>query len=146
MIFFRTPHVTIFWDEPAKAVLADWHAGPPSSTEFRDALNRGIELLVQKGARHWLADTRKFAYPTPEDEAWSATDWLTRALAAGLERLAVIMPEDALNRIAVHARVTEIAQAGVITAYFGTLDGARAWLASARPATSPPLPGVNRGA
>lgn len=49
-----------------------------------------------------------------------------------MTRLAVIMSEDALERVAVHGRVTEIAQNGVTTAYFDTVDEAREWLLSVK--------------
>jgi hypothetical protein len=79
-----------------------------------------------------VADTRKLAYPSREDEKWSIDVWFPRALEAGMTRLAVIMPEDALERVAVHGRVTEIAQNGVTTAYFDTVDEAREWLLSVK--------------
>lgn len=132
MIYFEAPHVTIHWDEMAQAVFAEWHGGPLDSIEFRAALNHALVLLIEREARNWLADLRKFAYPSVEDREWSINEWFPCARKAGIARLALVMPDDELERVSVYSRTIRMANDGVTTAYFATVDEAKEWLMSAK--------------
>ena len=59
-------------------------------------------------------------------------DWFARILAAGLTRLAMVLPESGLAKMNINAVVSRVADR-LEVAYFATLDDARNWL------TRPPV-------
>lgn len=127
MVYFDERFLTIHWDEPTQAVWAEWKevvTGEP----FRRGLNAGLELIHEKKARNWLADT-KLLGPVPiEDLKWTNEDWMPRALAAGLRRMAFVIPKKVVVQMAVKDVVSKVDESALSTAHFNTLDEARAWL------------------
>ena len=64
--------------------------------EYRNTLNKGLELLAQKRSRKWLADMWKVAVMSQEDVKWSQQDWRPRAAKAGLKRTTMVLSESTL--------------------------------------------------
>src|SRR5688572_8968572 len=76
-----------------------------SSEQFRDFLNKGLEKLIEKKKLHkqilWLADTRKHVVQPDKDTQWVADDWNPRAIKAGIEHVAFVLPENVFGKISV---------------------------------------------
>lgn len=83
--------LSIFWDDELECVIMKW-SGFARDDEFRDGLNRGLQLLSEKRARLWLADMRGLGAVTREDQDWSNSNWFPRAVKQGLRFLAMIAP------------------------------------------------------
>ena len=63
---------------------------------FRHLLNSGIEVLQEHGATKWLSDDRLHVQLPEEDTIWAKTDFFPRAMEAGWQHWAIVMPPRAL--------------------------------------------------
>ena len=91
-------------------------------------LNAGLELVLQKKSRRWLADTKNLGAVSAEDLKWTNEEWIPRVVAAGVRSMAFIMPKKVVAKIVVKSGVSRIDENELSTSYFGTIDDARAWL------------------
>ena len=129
MIYFQAPFVKISWDEAIKAVCLEWQ-GQTYGENLKKGLNTGLKLLAEKKAEKWLADTEKLGVFGKADEEWINTDWYPRILNSGLKHMAIIIPKNALARIAVNSQMSKVPGTMLEMAYFDNQETARAWLRS----------------
>jgi hypothetical protein len=106
MIFFESRVASVEWRADISAVELRWKTFAKGD-EFKEALNKGLELAQMKGAKKWLGDTSQMSAIAPEDQQWSNTDWFPRALAAGLQKMAVVMPKSALAKMSVQSIINK---------------------------------------
>jgi hypothetical protein len=132
MVYFQESFVKISWDEDAQAVVIEW-LGPARGENLKIGLNAGLKLLAEKNKGKWLADTKKLGVFGKTDEEWANTDWLPRAVTAGLRKMAFVIPESALGRMTLDAVIRNSTREGLglESAFFDNLEDARAWLRSA---------------
>ena len=136
-IFFRTPGVAVLrWDPGSGAVFIEWH-GWADSTEFALLLEAGLRALKQYHGSRWLADCRNMKTIAQADQDWLDRSWFPRMLAAGLQRMAVLMPKNALAKMSVETILGKVPGTKLEVSYFATVGAAREWLT--RPATKPPI-------
>lgn len=132
MIFVDEPFVTISANDAERCVevvVKDFAEGKP----YRDAMLKGLELLKKKGYARWFADMRRAAVIDPADAKWLSEDWTRAGKKAGLERIAMVMPERALsamqmNRLTKGDAGQKVKELAIESQMFGSLDEARAWL------------------
>ena len=62
------------------------------------------------------------------DQDWMAQNWMPRALAAGLRRMALVIPKSALAHMNLEQMLSKVPRSVLQVAYFATVDEARAWL------------------
>jgi SpoIIAA-like len=127
MVYFNERFLTIHWDEDTQAVWAEWKeavGGEP----FHRGLNAGLELIVKKKARKWLADTKLLGAVPTEDVKWTNEDWMPRVLSAGLRCMAFVTPKKVVVQMAVKNVVSNVDENALSVGHFETLDEARAWL------------------
>lgn len=62
------------------------------NTEYREALNKGIECLAAKKYRNWLASTTSLVVINSEDQQWIKNEWIPKAISAGLRYFAAMQP------------------------------------------------------
>lgn len=127
MLHFEERSLTIHWDDDTKIIWAEWKE-TPSAEIYRRGLNAGLELLQQKKARKWLADTRLLGALQTEDVKWGNEDWMPRMLAAGLRWMAFVTPKKVIAKMMVKNVVSRIDAHDLSMAHFETLDEARDWL------------------
>lgn len=133
-VVVELPHLRIFWDEGLRAVHLLW-LEPTGGAPLREGLDRGLEVLRDKGAARWLADLKWLGVMTKADEAWVNEDWFGRAIRSGMRWLAVVNPESSLSTMSVReimesAKTRERVMSDQVKAHsFETLADARAWLA-----------------
>jgi hypothetical protein len=139
-VFFNRPGVaTVLWDPTLQAVTTEWH-GWADRAEFTAVLESSlIALKTHHGSRALVDSRRQRALPWP-DEDWVSEQWYSKALAAGLTRLALVIPESALAMMSIDDVVSRV-RGNLEVAYFGTVPDAREWLTApptlVRPADSP---------
>ncbi len=129
MDYFDSPSITIRWNEKDRNVEQEWK-GYASSEDYRIIADKTLALLVEKGAADLLTDTRGMEVILPDDQAWTEADWVPRAMAAGLRRMAVVMPEKAVAQLSV-ARLSDrvdFETIGLERVFFDSVEKARAWL------------------
>lgn len=124
-------------DESVPCLLITWRGYAPS-VAYRRVLE--LSLTAWQAAqrkqpparplRGAIADTRLFTALAPEDQAWAVTSWNPRILAAGLRRIAFIIPASIFGQLAVTDTLSQTDAAGQLleTALFDDLENARQWL------------------
>ena len=132
MVYLDTPHVRVWWDDEARFVGIEWRAYVEGPT-YREPLNLAIELMKEKKTSKMLSDMRRMKAVTQADQEWVNKDWLPRAIAAGSNCTAMVVPESAvammsLNRIM--GKVGKVVNTGETSAYFKSMEEAKQWLAS----------------
>jgi len=127
------PHLRILWVEELAAIHMQWLA-PVGGAPFRDGLDDGLAALVERGARHWLADLKQLGVINRSDEAWLNEDWFPRAVDAGMRWLAIVNPESSLSTISIREIMQGVSAKKLIdsdllvTHSFEDLRDALAWL------------------
>jgi hypothetical protein len=138
-VLVNSPGVAVLkWDATAGAVHIEWQ-GWADSTEFALLLEAGLRALQQYHGSRWLADCRNMKTIEQSDQEWLDRSWFPRMLAAGLQRMAVLMPKSALAKMNVQNILGKVPGTKLQVAYFATVSEARQWLT--RPATNPPIGG-----
>ena len=125
---FETDFVKVFWDDATGAVHLRW-SGFVNSAQLREGLEAGLALVEEKGARRWVGDCTRLGPMSSEEQAWVNTDWFPRLLAAGMERMAVIMPAKVIASMAVDNIMQEVEGTSLVTCHFGDYDEGCAWVA-----------------
>ena len=75
-----------------------------------------------------LADCRRQKGLRAADQVRANEVWLPRALAAGLKRMAVVLPTSGLAAANLKERLAKARPAALEVAYFTTPEEARVWL------------------
>lgn len=126
---YESAHLEIEYDPDCDAVRMVWKrfvSGEP----FREGLNRGVELLRERGANNWYADLRELGAVDEEDQEWSNEEWFPRAIAAGVQHMAIVRPESVVAEMSVDNIMQEVEGTDLETHNFDDPDEAEAWLAS----------------
>ena len=129
MIYFDEPYLAIHWDATTRCVVMEWKRFARSK-DFRLGLEKGLELVKKKATGKWLADMRNMGVLSQADQNWSNEDWFPRALAAGINRMALIVPSSTLSKMAVDAIMSKVEGTDLETAYFDDVEKAKKWLRS----------------
>ena len=131
-VYFNLPGVAIVkWDPASQAAHMEWQ-GWASPTEFKAANDALVQAITEHHSTKVLGDSRQIKVIQKTDQEWVNRDWFPRILAAGLTRMALVVPQSGLAKMNIDDLVSRVADR-LDVAYFATLDDARKWLA--RPAT-----------
>jgi hypothetical protein len=134
--FFNRPGVAIVrWDPTCKAAHIEWQ-GWADPAEFAAANDALILALRQHGGSRALGDCRNMKVIKQSDQEWVRRDWIPRVLAAGLRRIALVIPKSGLAMMNVQETLSRVPGTKLDVAYFATIEEARAWLS--RPITLTP--------
>ncbi len=126
-ILFDEPYLTIHWNPNDKIVMMEWKSFV-FGAEFRHALDQGLDVIIQNNTHRWLADLRHLGVLSPADEKWSNEDWFPRALANGITRMALVLPERAVATMSVKNIMKKVDDDVLVTNYFATVEEAYDWL------------------
>jgi hypothetical protein len=138
-VYYAAPGVaTVRWEPESELVLVVWE-GWSNSKEFAALLAAEIEALTEHHGSRLLADCRRQRVLSPADQARDS-EWLPRAIAAGLKRLAIVLPTSGLATMNIRDRLGKAPGTTLEIAYFDGVDEARTWLTGAprRPTDSEP--------
>jgi hypothetical protein len=129
--YFNLPGVAIVkWDAASQAAHMEWQ-GWAAPAEFRAANDALVQAITDHHSSKVLGDSRQVKVMQQADQDWVNGDWFPRILAAGLTRMALVLPKSGLAKMNIDDMVSRVADQ-LDVAYFETLDDARTWLA--RPA------------
>jgi hypothetical protein len=120
-------HLMIHWDAAGKAVVMEWKTFA-SGPAFRNGLDMGLDTIMKKGSHRWLADLRELSVVGSSDRDWSNEDWFPRAIAGGITRMALVVPNGVLAQMSVDMIMSKVDDIGLETHYFDSVDEARKWL------------------
>jgi hypothetical protein len=127
-VFFNRPGVaTVLWDPAIQAVSTEWH-GWADRAEFVAVLEASLRALKKHHGSKGLVDSRRQrALPWP-DQDWVSRQWFPRAISAGLQRLALVVPESELVMKGIEEVVSTVQGTSLEVAYFATRAEASSWL------------------
>lgn len=97
---------------------------------FRDALNKGVEVFEQYGAKKWLSDDRKQTAVSKEDLEWGDKDWFPRLAKLGWKYWAIVAPEKVVGQLTLKRLADAYSARGVTTRMFTSVEEAMKWLES----------------
>ncbi len=127
-VYLDIPGVALVkWDAAARAAHMQW-LGWATPAEFRAANDALVTAIVEHHATKVLGDSRLIRVIQQTDQNWINSDWFPRILAAGLTRMALVIPASGLAKMNIDDMVSRVADQ-LDVAYFATLDEARQWLA-----------------
>lgn len=113
----------------------NWHTFATGET-YREGLDAGLELAIQKNARNWLADLRDLGTVTEDDREWTHDDWHPRAFDASLQNMAIVQPTSVVTNMSVEDTVTEVGE-NTTSRIFDDRDDATEWLQESSRDTAP---------
>jgi hypothetical protein len=127
-IFQQELSFHVGYDADARCVVAIWR-GVRESGLFRLQNEHVLAELAQRGASKLLCDSRYFLGPL--DGEWLATDWLPRAVQAGLRVCAMVAPVYYAHHMAVRTVANTLDPQRLRLEYFTAPEEARRWLRAA---------------
>jgi stage II sporulation SpoAA-like protein len=128
-IYFNVAGVaTVSWDEMQATVLVEWD-GWANSAEFRALLEAELTALKEHGGSRLLIDCRRQRPLLPADLERADRDWLPRAVASGLARFAIVLPDSDLAALDLRSREVKFQKSALQVRYFANPEEATLWLA-----------------
>ena len=129
MLFFESPELRIDWDESCRSVVMEWK-GFVTGKAFREFVDKGLELLVQKRGCKWLADLSNMGVMSQDDQNWADIDWFPRAVKSGVKYMAMVRPQKVIPQMSVRNVLERVEDLEIETQYFTKKEDAIAWLCS----------------
>lgn len=129
-VYFDHPGVAVVtWDPTLEAVHVEWQ-GWASSSEREACLEAGRQALTDYRGARWLVDGRAMKAVKQADQDWIDRSWFPRVLAAGLRKMAMVVPNSSLARMNVQDILSRVPDTRLDVAYFVSVEEAREWLAT----------------
>jgi hypothetical protein len=132
MFLLKEKYGSLTYDSTVPCIIATFD-GFMSSEQFRDFLNKGLDHLIEKKNGHnrilWLADTRKHVVQPDKDTQWVADEWNPRALKAGINHVAFVLPENVFGGLSVKKYAENSGKKGdsMVVQMFGDIESAKNW-------------------
>ena len=127
-VFFNRPGVAVLrWEPKSRAVCIEWQ-GWADPTEFAAALEAGLGALVEHRGSRWLADCRDMKAIQQSDQEWLDRSWFPRMIAAGLQRMAVVIPKSGLVMTNLEDIMRKVPGNEIDVAWFATVAEAETWI------------------
>lgn len=137
-IIYRTSFVQLHHDPTGATLETEW-LDFTNSEQLRSTLTEALRLARQHRIKAWVANNTLLRTIRPADQDWINQEWFPEFTKLGVQRLAIVESQDALNRMAINS-IMQRATAHIPfdTQYFAGADEARRWAAEATtaPATT----------
>jgi len=135
-VYFNRPSLALVnWDPESKVVRTEWQ-GWADPDEFIAVLMAAVRALEEHPRSRGLVDSRRQKVVQQSDQDWVNRNWFPRALASGMTRLAVIVPESGIALLNIKEVLSRVPGTELDVAYFATPEEANAWLTG--PPSKPP--------
>jgi hypothetical protein len=129
-VVYRTSFLNLHHD-PAGATLETEWLGFVNSEQLRSSLLEALRLARQLRIRGWIANNLLLRTIRPADQDWINHVWFPDFAKLGVDRMAVIISQDGLNRMGIDnimQRATD--HLPFDTQHFADAAEARRWAAS----------------
>ncbi|MEP0986240.1 hypothetical protein [Ekhidna sp.] len=120
-------HCKIYLEQDLNCIRLVWN-GFSKPDDFQEACNFALDLLVENNASMVIADNRNASVVSKENQAWLAQEWYPMAYAKGFRTSAVIVGDNALNKISIKKIENSRTGGEFTTRHFETLEEAKEWL------------------
>ncbi|MEA2657353.1 MAG: hypothetical protein QOI23_2718 [Chloroflexota bacterium] len=125
-VYLDKSFLSIRLDRQAKCVLAEWK-GFANSNELRAGSDDVLKAIREVSAALLIIDTLGSEGVTPIDQLWIRDTFGPSLAKAGIRRLAMVVPQRGLARVATDAIRTRTTQSLIVTREFSTVSEAIAW-------------------
>ena len=129
IILFEKPFLVIEWDADNKLLIQNWK-GFASSSQFREGIEKSVEIFRQKQVLRLLSNTKESSVVKKEDTEWAATYALGNMVKNGLKAVAFIVPTSVFAGVSVSNFEEKSHEMPVVLKYFDDVDKAIEWLIS----------------
>gem|GEM_PF-833687 len=120
------PWLSIRWDGDHKCVYAEW-IGFANSVEFRASTMAILEAIRQKSSAALVSDNRRLEGVADADQLWLRDTWMPLAVAAGVKRIAVVLPGQGLGKVASEDIISRFGNTVFVTRTFTIVSEATKW-------------------
>jgi hypothetical protein len=127
-VFADEPWLAVQADRESRCVYAEWK-GFANSGEFRAGTTRILDAIRDIGAASLISDNRRFEGVTAQDQLWIRDTWTPLAVASGLARIAVVVAQRGLGKIATEQILSQVGMRAFSTRTFTTVSEAMEWAA-----------------
>jgi hypothetical protein len=124
------PWLSIEWDAANGCVYSEWR-GFANSNEFRASLLKIIDALRVHNSGLLVSDNRRLEGVAETDQLWIRDTWTPLAVAAGLRRIAAVVPQRGLGKIATQEVLGQVGMKVFATRTFTTVSEATEWVSEA---------------
>lgn len=124
-----TDYATLWYHPETKIVHHQMHRFTYGE-QFRQLLDRGLEIFQEHGANKWLSDDRKNSALPAVDAEWALNDWNPRVYASGWKYWAIVMPDKVAGQTNMDWLMRENIEKGLVIRVFDDADEALQWLES----------------
>jgi hypothetical protein len=125
-------------DEGRSMLFLDWTADTEQMTneDYRAVLTTLAGFVENYAIKKWLGNTLHFSFPiSPNQQEWTVAHFDNRLVAAGLVKMALIIPAKYIANLAVHQTVEEMEMSNThqhfAIQYFDQVTEAERWLMEA---------------
>ncbi|MDW7694781.1 hypothetical protein R9C00_08510 [Flammeovirgaceae bacterium SG7u.111] len=130
----KNKFVKASYEESKSLLTVTWLPETANMTgdDYKDVINLILDFFKEYTIKNWLGDTKKFAFPiVPELQEWFAHEINPQLIKLGLQRIAMVVPEDLIAQLAVDQALDEMdenkSEGKVISKYFDNLEDAKKW-------------------
>ena len=125
-VLLDEPCLAIRWDRVHRCVHAEFKHFA-TSAEFRGGTTKILDAIRARGATAVVSDNRRLEGVTNLDQLWLRDSWLPLAVAAGINRLAVVVARHGLGKVATEAILGKFEKTAFQTHMFDSLPEALKW-------------------
>jgi hypothetical protein len=124
------PWLSIRWDGQHSCVYAEWK-GFANSVEFRASTMAILDAIRKQNAAGLVSDNRRLEGVADPDQLWLRDTWMPLAVAAGVKRIAVVLPHHGLGKLASEEIIGRFGKTVFVTRTFSEPSEATEWAAEA---------------
>jgi hypothetical protein len=126
-VYSDEPWLSIRWDRQHSCVYAQFK-GFCTSTEFRASTTKILDAIRERSASSLVSDNRGLEGVVDEDQLWLRDAWMPMAVAAGLERIAVVLAHHGLGKTASENIITRFGKTEFVMRTFASAADALEWV------------------
>jgi len=124
------PWLSIQWDGGNGCLYVEWR-GFANSSEFRASMLKIVDALRIHSSGLLVSDNRRLEGVADTDQLWIRDTWTPAAVAAGLRRIGVVVPQRGLGKIATEEILSQVGMKVFATRTFTTVSEATEWVSEA---------------
>jgi len=124
MIIYDNKNVKLDYDASKKLLVQTW-TGFASSSVFREAIDKSVELSATNPVHFIISDTQKQEVVKPEDANYAASV-MPKLLGNGLKAMAFVVPSSVFTKISLQ-KFSETS-GDQATQYFDDFAKAKKWI------------------
>ncbi|EMR01556.1 hypothetical protein [Cesiribacter andamanensis] len=123
---FEKTYLVLEYDAQEQLLIQNWK-GFASSVQFREGIEKSIDVFKQHKVTRLLSNTKDSAVVKKEDTDWAATYAVGKMLQHGLRSMAFIIPTNAFTQMSVK-NFSGLAGGALDQQFFDDVDKAIVWL------------------